>query len=214
MLSSWLTLLKDWSDDQNNEHAPITLFIELKDCIVDANNNPSELYGIKRLNKVILDTLSPKYLYSHSDFRKNEYEWPTVGELKGLVIIVLTSYWGGYWASSEGGFESRLQYLNNCLKGEDDICFVSWIEEDRGKQKLFMKEKATFWKCSIEYSTKHYEENVQLQRSTRVDFDKIHWGRHVKTYYEKNYESGFRANFFATDSWAEEKYDKAFPWSI
>ena len=118
------------------------------------------------------------------------------------------------WKPNEGGFESHLQYLNNCLKGEEDICFVSWIEEDRGKQKLFMKEKATFWKCSIEYSTKYYEENVQLQRSTRVDFDKIHWGRHVKTYYEKNYESGFRANFFATDSWAEEKYDKVFPWSI
>ena len=41
LLSSWLTLLKDWSDEQNNEHAPITLFIELKDCIVDENNEPS-----------------------------------------------------------------------------------------------------------------------------------------------------------------------------
>ena len=214
LLSNWLTLLKDWSDEQSNEHAPITLFIELKDCITDTNNEPSELYGIKRLNKVILDTLSPNYLYSHSDFRKNEYKWPTVGKLKGRVIIVLTSYWGGYWASSEGGFESRLQYLNNCLKGEDDICFVSWIEEDRGKQKLFMKEKATFWKCSIEFSTKNYEENVKLQRSTRVDFDKIRMGRHVKTYYEKNYKSGFRANFFATDSWATIEYENSFPWSI
>jgi len=55
---------------------------------------------------------------------------------------------------------------------------------------------------------------MQLQRSTRVDFDKISWGRHMKTCYEKNDESGFKANFFATDSWHEEKYDKAFPWSI
>ncbi|GAH30193.1 unnamed protein product, partial [marine sediment metagenome] len=46
------------------------------------------------------------------------------------------------------------QYLDNCLKGEDDVCFVSWIEEDKGKQKSFMKEKATFWKCSLEFSTK------------------------------------------------------------
>ena len=142
-------------------------------------------------------------------FRENGNQWPTVEELKGHVIVVLTSYWGGFWASSEGGFESRLEYLNNCLKGEDDICFVSWIEEDRGEQKLFMKEKATFWKCSIEYSTEYYEENVRLQRPTRVDFDKIRMGRHVKTYYEKDYDNGFRANFFA-----EEKYDKAFPWSI
>jgi hypothetical protein len=39
-------------------------------------------------------------------------------------------------------------------------------------------------------------------------------GRHVKTYYDKNYESGFRANFLSTDSWAEEKYTKVFPWSV
>ncbi|MBY9009203.1 MAG: hypothetical protein KGD74_05000 [Candidatus Lokiarchaeota archaeon] len=214
LLSNWFSLLKDWSDEQNNEHAPITLFIELKDCIVDANNEPSELYGIKKLNKVINDTLSPNYLYTHSDFRKNNHLWPTVRELKGRIIIVLTSYWGGYWASSEGGFESRLQYLDLCLRGEDDVCFVSWIEEDKGKQKLFMKEKATFWKCSIELSTKHYEENLKIHRATRVDYDKIRMGRHVKTYYEKNYENGFKANFFATDSWAEEKYGKVFPWSI
>ena len=214
LLSNWLTLLKDWSYEQSNDHAPITLFIELKDCIVDANNEPSELYGIKRLNKVILDVLSPNYLYSYSDFRKNNHQWPIVSELKGRVIIVLTSYWGGYWASSEGGFDSRLQYLNNCLKGEDDVCFVSWIEEDKGKQKVYMKDKATFWKCSLEFSTEHFAESVKLQRPTRVDYDKIRMGRHVKTYYEKNYENGFRANFMATDSWAEEKYNKVFPWSI
>ncbi|MFX0048855.1 MAG: hypothetical protein ACFE8G_11915 [Candidatus Hermodarchaeota archaeon] len=214
LLSSWLATLKDWSDENANEHAPITLFIELKDSIVDENNKPSELYGIKRLNKVILDVLSPNYLYSHTDFRKNKKQWPTVRELKGRIIIVLTSYWGGYWASSEGGFESRLQYLNNCIKGSDDVCFVSWIEEDKGKQKMFMKEKATFWKCSLELSTEYYEENLKLQRPTRVDYDKIRMGRHLKTYYEKNYESGFKANFLATDSWIEEKYDKVFPWSV
>jgi hypothetical protein len=214
LLSNWLALLKDWSEEQNNEHAPITLFIELKDCIVDENNEPSDLYGIKRLNKVILDTLSPNHLYSYSDFRKNDNKWPTVRELKGRVIIVLTSYWGGYWASSEGGFESRLQYLENCLKGEDDVCFVSWIEEDKGKKKSHMKENAKFWKCSIEYSTEHNEENEKLQRVTRVDFDKIRMGRHVKTFYEKSYDKGFRANFLATDSWIEEKYEKVFPWSI
>jgi len=214
LLSNWLALLKDWSDDQNNEHAPITLFIELKDCIVDANNQPSELYGIKKLNKVILDVLSPNYLYSYRDFRKNKNHWPTVRELKGCIIIVLTSYWGGFWASGEGGFESRLQYLKNCLKGEDDVCFVAWIEEDRGEQKLFMKQNAAFWKCSLEFSTENYEENVMLQRPTRVDYDKIRRGLHVKTYYEKNYGNGFRANFLASDSWPEEKYTQTFPWSI
>lgn len=214
LLSNWITLLKDWSDEENYEHAPITLFLELKDCFIDEDNEPSTLYGFKRLNELILDSLSPNYLFSHGDFRKNNFQWPIVRELKGKIIIVLTSYWGGFWASNEGGFESRLDYLNNCLKGKDDICFVSWIEEDRGEQKLFMKEKATFWKCSIEFSTKNYEENKKIQRPTRVDYDKIKMGRHVKTYYEKSYNTGFRANFLSTDSWAEEKYEKVFPWSI
>jgi hypothetical protein len=214
LLSNWLKLLRNWSDEQNREHAPITLFIEFKDSIVDENNEPSELYGIKKLNQVILDALSPDYLYSHEDFRHENKKWPTVRELKGRVLIVLTSYWGGYWASSEGGFASRLQYLKNCLKGKDDVCFVSWIEEDKGDQKEFMKENARFWKCSIELSTKHYKENVNLQRPTRVDYDKIRMGRHIKTFYEKNYENGFRANFLASDSIYKEEYNKVFPWSV
>ena len=77
-----------------------------------------------------------------------------------------------------------------------------------------MKENARFWKCSIELSTKYYEENVKLQRPTRVDYDKIRMGRHIKTFYKKNYETGFRANFLATDSIYKEEYNKVFPWSV
>ena len=55
-----------------------------------------------------------------------------------------------------------MRYLHNCLEGVDDVCFVSWIEEDKGKQKIFMKDNATFWKCSIEFSTKHYEQNKKM----------------------------------------------------
>ncbi|KKN39892.1 hypothetical protein LCGC14_0738970 [marine sediment metagenome] len=99
------------------------------------------------------------------------------------------------------------------MKSKDDICFVSWIEQDKGEKVLFMKENTYFWKCSIEYSTKKYKENVNSQRATRVDFDKIVWGRHVKTYYNKNFKAGFRSNFPVTDYWDAEMYDKTFPWS-
>ncbi len=214
LFANWLKILNKWSNEQNNEHVPITLFIELKDSIVDSNNQPDELYGIKKLNEIIINSFSPNKVYTYKDFRNDNFKWPTLRELKGRIIIVLTSYWGGYWASSEGGFESRLNYLTNCMEGKDDICFVSWIEEDRGEKSSFLKDNVHFWQCSIELSTKKYGENVKSQRLTRVDFDKIMWGRHVKTYYKKNYKAGYRTNFPVTDSWDNEKYDKSFPWSI
>lgn len=214
LFSNWLRVLKVWSNDQNKEHAPITLFVELKDNIIDSNNEPDELYGIKKLNKIITNSFDPKTLFTFKNFRENNYKWPTVKELKGCILIVLVSYWGGYWAASEGGFESRLRYLNNCLDGKDDICFVSWVQEDKGDKSKYLREKTHFWKCSLDYSTKHFTQNNKAQRITRSDFDKIIWGRHVKTYFNKNYEKGYRCNFPATDAWGTEKYDSCFPWSI
>lgn len=214
LLTNWLKLLDDWSAEQNKDHAPITLFIELKDSIIDSNNEPEELYGIKKLNKIIVDAFNSNTLFTFKDFRENNFNWPTVRELKGRIIIVLVSYWGGYWAANEGGFNSRLKYLNNCLEGMDDVCFVSWVQEDQGDKASYLKEKSHFWKCSLEFSTKNFSQNSESQRVTRADFDKIVWGMHIKTYYKKNYEKGYRCNFPATDVWGTEKYDSCFPWSI
>ncbi len=214
LLTNWLKLLDDWSDEQNKDHTPITLFIELKDSIIDSNNEPEELYGIKKLNKIIVDAFNSNTLFTFKDFRENNFNWPTVRELKGRVIIVLVSYWGGYWAASEGGFNSRLKYLNNCLEGRDDVCFVSWVQEDQGDKASYLKKKSHFWKCSLEFSTKNFSQNSESQRVTRADFDKIVWGMHIKTYYKKNYEKGYRCNFPATDVWGTEKYDSCFPWSF
>lgn len=214
LFSNWLKIIKEWSNEQNDEHAPITLFIELKDSIVDSNNKPDELYGIKKFNKVLVESISLDKLYTYKNFRENNFQWPTVRELKGRVIIVLTSYWGGYWASSEGGFESRLRYLKNSLESKDDISFVSWIEEDHGDEVQFLKNNTYFWKCSLDYSFKEHQKIAISQKLTRVDFDKILFGRHVKTYYKKNFEAGYRCNFPVTDSWADKMYNKSFPWSI
>ncbi len=214
LLYNWLRVLKNWSEDKNNEHAPITLFVELKDCIIDENNKPDEKYGIKRLNDIIIDAITPKLLYTFKDFRENNFKWPSVKELKGRILIVLVSYWGGYWAASEGGFESRLKYLQDSLQGKNDVCFVSWVQEDQGEKAQYLKEKSNFWKCSLEYSTENFSHNSESQRLTRADFDKIIWGMHIKTYFHKNYENGFRCNFPATDVWGTERYDSCFPWSV
>jgi len=175
LFSNWLKVLDDWSNEQDKDHAPITLFIELKDGIIDSNNEPEELYGIKKMNQIITDSFTPKTLFTFKDFRENNYEWPTVRELKGCVLLVLVSYWGGYWASSEDGFESRLRYLNNSLEGKDDVCFVSWVQEDQGEKSPYLKEKSHFWKCSLEYSTTSFSENNVARRLTRADYDKIVW---------------------------------------
>ncbi len=214
LFSNWLKIIKEWSNEQNNGHAPITLFIELKDSIVDSNNKPDELYGIKKFNIVLVESISLDKLYTYKNFRENNFQWPTVRELKGRVIIVLTSYWGGYWASNEGGFESRLRYLKNSLESKDDISFVSWIEEDHGDEVQFLKDNTYFWKCSLDYSFKEHQKIATSHRLTRVDFDKIIFGRHVKTYYKKSFEAGYRCNFPVTDSWADKMYNKSFPWSI
>ncbi|MFW9945474.1 MAG: hypothetical protein ACFFDX_01455 [Candidatus Odinarchaeota archaeon] len=214
LFSNWLSVLIEWSNEHNSEHAPITLFIELKDSIIDPNNTPDELYGIGKLNEIIINSITLKKLYTYKNFRESNYNWPTVSDLKGKIIIVLTSYWDGVWVSNEGGFESRLEYLSRSLESKDDICFVSWIEEDMGEQVLFLKENTYFWKCSIEYSKKKYREINSKKRLTRVDFDKIVEGEHVKTYFNKNYETGYRCNFPSTDLWNSELYDNSFPWSI
>ena len=57
LFSNWLKILDDWSSEQNKEHAPITLFIELKDGIIDSNNEPEELYGIKKMNRTQVNLL-------------------------------------------------------------------------------------------------------------------------------------------------------------
>ena len=214
LFSNWLKVIDDWSIEQKDEHAPITLFIELKDSLIDLVNKPNEDYGIQKLDEIILKSFSPNKLYTFEDFKKNGSTWPNLKFLKGKVIIVLTSYWNGYWVSSERGFESRLKYLKKSLEGKEGVCFVSWIDDDRGDEVQFIKENTNFWKCSIEYSTKTHNENDNHQRLTRVDFDKILRGKHVKTYYKKNYKSGYRCNFPATDAWGTEKYNLCFPWSI
>jgi len=212
LLTNWLILLKEWSDKREREDAPITLFIELKDSIIDENNEPCELYGLEKLNKIILDSLSPDYLYQYSDFRKDRFHWPSISELKGKIIIVLTSYWGGYWVSNEGGFESRKKYLHDALESRNDVCFVAWIEEDKGNDVQFLKNNSTFWKCSLEYSSEHFEENVIAQRATRVDYNIIGHDKRVKTNYKQNFTSGYRANFISTDYWYSKRYEKSFPW--
>jgi len=79
---------------------------------------------------------------------------------------------GGYWAASEGIFESGLKYLINYFEGKDDIYLVPWMQEYVEDRSLYLKKKPYFWKCSLDYNTENFSSNSKSQGLTRVDLDK------------------------------------------
>jgi hypothetical protein len=214
LLSNWLELLTNWSNIEDGDHAPITLFLELKDNLVDNNNNPSDKFGLKRLDEIVLKTIPNEKLFTFQDFLNGGKNWPTVHELKGKIILVLLSFWNGRYASNEGGLNSRYKYFEGALKGDLGACFVAWIEGDKGSMGEKLKEQTCFWNCDIETSKRELDIIREREIITRVDFDKINRGRHLKTYYKKNFEAGYRCNFPSTDEFDKEAYNCVFPWFI
>lgn len=214
LLSSWLNLLIDWSDNYNNDHAPITLFLELKDNFVDENNQPSGKHGLSRLDEIINGSIPKEKLYTFSEFLKKGKKWPSIRELKGKLVLVLLSFWDGKYASNEGGLKSRYKYFKGALEGELGSCFVAWVEGDKGSMGKELKNQTCFWNCDIETSKKELDIIREREIITRVDFDKINRGRHLKTYYKKNFEAGYRCNFPSTDEFDKEAYNCVFPWFI
>ena len=82
LLSEWLNLIKDWSDD-NPGHSPITITLDLKDNLTDNENH--ENGNLSRLNAVISECLGAD-LFKAQGFT----EWPSVSELNNKFIVVLS----------------------------------------------------------------------------------------------------------------------------
>ncbi len=202
-----MNLLIDWSDNYNNDHAPITLFLELKDNFVDENNQPSGKHGLSRLDEIINGSIPKEKLYTFSEFLKKGKKWPSIRELKGKLVLVLLSFWDGKYASNEGGLKSRYKYFKGALEGELGSCFVAWVEGDKGSMGKELKNQTCFWNCDIETSKKELDIIREREIITRVDYDKIKRGRHLKTYYKKNFEAGYRCNFPSTDEFDKEAYN-------
>lgn len=102
-LEEWLAVIHGWSQNHPN-HAPITVFLDIKKDLQDANNRPHKKYGLIRLNKQISKAFKVKkgsksrwkrfYPYSEylARFGSPGESWPTIGELRGRIIVVLMSF--------------------------------------------------------------------------------------------------------------------------
>lgn len=83
-LDGWLELVASWSD-AHPTHAPITLYIDLKD--EPDSHHPSK--GNFGAFNVLLERTLGERLYTPDNFAADA-QWPDVEEMQGQVVVVLT----------------------------------------------------------------------------------------------------------------------------
>lgn len=93
--SEWLNLIADWSE-VHSTHAPITLYIDLKD---DWNGSSFATGNFFHLNKVLVDAFGSR-LFESAELKPTG--WPSLRDLRGRILVVLS-----------GDFNSRLNYLRD-----------------------------------------------------------------------------------------------------
>ncbi|MFX0015230.1 MAG: hypothetical protein ACFFB2_10550 [Promethearchaeota archaeon] len=102
-LKDWLGVINNWSKSHPN-HAPITVFLDIKKDLQDINNRPHKNFGLIQMNKQIFKAFEMnkgsqshwKRFYPYSEYLE-QYgspgdSWPTIGELRGRILIVLMSF--------------------------------------------------------------------------------------------------------------------------
>ncbi|NHI93989.1 MAG: hypothetical protein EAX96_15985 [Candidatus Lokiarchaeota archaeon] len=176
-LHNWLEPIKQWSDENQNLHPPITLFLDIRLII-----EHSIYYDYEELNNVVKKIFNDS-IFSPRDL--NNSDWPDVNKLRGKIIIVLTGEKGVKW-----------RYINK-IKNEKRNCFASFSykldgngKSGKGKELLensqFINVRINDWKWANEQFKK--EKIIRLYY-----FDEIF---KLKSYYKcKN----IKCNFPATD---------------
>jgi hypothetical protein len=191
-LEKWLQKIADWSDD-NEGHAPITIFLDLKKHLNDFNNSPSEQYGLIRLNEQIRNACKDK-LFTPKDFKSNPN--PTIGDLRNKIIVVLMSFHtlsrklkqakgpplltkiSGWlirlWRESpihpivdpKGAMKTRIDYQEGNVESQlkfEPICFVAFNPEDKN-EKSFESFIPSFEQKSI-FVTAYPPENYSVYQN-------------------------------------------------
>jgi hypothetical protein len=215
-LAEWLQVIRDWSQGQvstNGGHPPLTVFIDVKDNLVDWSNRPSRFLGLDRLEEQVREGLGDR-LYTPADLAdyraENKTEgWPDVENetLRSKVIVVLMGFhtmslkilgeYGDFLG--HGPLKTRLKYVQKF--STNGACFVAYnpVDADFHKKQdnRILKEQAEFVTSRDPRKLKDY---YALGRVTRTD------------YYPKNGEWPPLApyiNFPATDDWMKEEYPVA-----
>ena len=154
-INDWLEVINNWSK-RNPHHAPITIFLDIKKDLQDRNNRPHKNYGLIRFNEQISNAFelrkpSPwKRFYTKEEYLQqfdvSGSSWPTIGQLRGRIIIVLMSFHvfpdliedlipivDTYSVSL---MNTRQTYQIGEIEGQiiKPICFVAFNQDDREKE--------------------------------------------------------------------------------
>jgi hypothetical protein len=219
-LKDWLKVINNWSK-RNPTHAPITIFLDIKKDLQDRNNRPHNKFGLIQLNEQVSSALELKPEPSHWKrfYTKNEYSqqfgtsgssWPTIGQLKGRVIVVLMSFhifpdiieellpFVDIYGISL--MHTRQTYQIGEIEGQiiKNLCFVAFNQDDREKEGYYpsLERESMF-------ITGYYKDEFQSFQSK---------GKLIRTDYNPTAEQPslpLNVNFPATDNWNDPNYKKA-----
>ncbi|MHA1231434.1 MAG: hypothetical protein ACTSRP_18635 [Candidatus Helarchaeota archaeon] len=199
-LNDWLSLIKNWSK-KHPGHEPITLCIDIKNKFSNSYVDTK----INRLNLMIINNLrnsvyTNKELLKLNNFSSNCNEWPTVEELSGKIIVILT-----------GEHNFKWRYMNK-IPPDKQYCFVAFsLEDDSDKQYSDkMLHHSRFVNCNLKYW------NWGLRQYKKGKILRI-WGFNKNSNGSKTplnpiqlIKKGLFCNFPATDCPFENWYKKAF----
>lgn len=216
-LKDWLEVINNWSK-RNPSHAPITIFLDIKKDLQDRNNRPPKNYGLIRLNKQISNALEFQKGPSHWQrfYSKEEYvqqfggpgnSWPTIGELRGRIIIVLMSFHVFPDIIEEllplvdiygiSLMHTRQTYQIGEIEGQiiDPLCFVAFNQDDREKEGFYPSlERESLFVTG--YNPEEFPDFWNKGRIIRTDFNpKAAWPPFPPY-----------VNFPATNSWDDPNY--------
>lgn len=216
---NWLKVIVKWSEENRN-HTPITLFIELKSW------HWKNLEGV--IDSVIKNSIPSNILFPFIELGKyfpNDFTpWPLKNRLKGKIIVVLTSFWGWFHAGKEG-WTTRWNYYNN---DNCNAAFVAWTEDDEinmgstDRRPLTLKNESRFYMCNKTLGNLYFHQ--EAQKLIRSDYDGTDiFGydppatmddpvpQHIPP---KGYSNGFRINFPIADYWNDDPYNNLYPFDI
>lgn len=209
----WLKVISDWSINKNGVHAPITIFIELK-SYTHSEKKVTELENAIR-------TIPPNILFKSSEINKKlnvtgSKPWPSLQELWGRIIVVLTNFWGrfaGHGLPAPGysnyeGFQSRWRYH---LRNDCNSAFVAWTDEDNeriernygsdDKRAEIIQRESRFYICNNDKNLATRYFNEEPERLIRSDFGYTN-------------PDGYLINFPISDAWSTALTSRMYKWTI
>eukprot|EP01130_Rhizamoeba_saxonica_P018030 TRINITY_DN891_c0_g1_i3.p1 TRINITY_DN891_c0_g1~~TRINITY_DN891_c0_g1_i3.p1 ORF type:complete len:545 (+),score=109.59 TRINITY_DN891_c0_g1_i3:136-1770(+) len=86
-LSDWLSVIDSWTTENLN-HTPITIVLDIKDAIIGTSHGTRELGNLETLVEIICNSIKEHKIFSPIDL--NGEDWPTVSDLLGRIIIVIS----------------------------------------------------------------------------------------------------------------------------